>query len=140
MTSSGSAAAGASGRGAAAFDPREPGFAADPYPAYAALRAAGRVHRLPSIGEWWVVGYADARAVLEDRRLGRQLPSEAAVPPLPVAALGGAPLPASILRLEPPDHTRLRALVTRAFTPRVVADLRPRIEQIADELLDVAAP
>jgi len=139
MTSSQPPSAEGGERGAAAFDPRAPELAADPYPAYAALRAAGRVHYLPSIREWWVVGYADVRALLEDRRLGRQLPGEAAGPPVPIAALGGAQLPPSMLRLDPPDHTRLRGLVSRAFTPRVVADLRARIERITAELLDEAA-
>jgi cytochrome P450 len=123
-----------------AFDPHQPAFADDPYPFYAALRREAPVHYVPSIREWWVTRYRDVRAMLDDRRLGRRLPSEeSGPPPLPIAALGGAPRPPSLLRLEPPDHTRLRGLVNRAFTPRVVADLRPRIEAITAELLDRAA-
>src|SRR5579884_124649 len=120
---------------AAEFDPRAPAFAQDPYPFYTALRAAERVHYVESIDEWWVTRYADTRALLEDRRLGRRIPSEGSIP-VPIAALGGQPLPPVLLRLDPPDHTRLRALVNRAFTPGVVAGLRGRIETIAAGLLD----
>jgi cytochrome P450 len=127
------------GDGRAEFDPRWPAFAEDPYPFYAALRRAGPIHYLPAIGEWWVTRHHDVRSLLEDRRLGRRLPSEAGAPPVPIAALGGKPLPPTLLRLEPPDHTRLRGLVNRAFTPRTVADMRPRIEAITAELLERAA-
>ncbi|MEU3828469.1 cytochrome P450 [Streptomyces sp. NPDC029080] len=112
----------------------------DPHPVYARLREQGPVHRvrlaMPG-GEWetWlVVGYEEARAALADRRLAKD-----------VAKLGAAPLDEQLigkylLVADPPQHTRLRGLVARAFTTRRVEGLRPRIQQITDGLLDEMLP
>jgi cytochrome P450 len=111
---------------------------------YAGLAAGGSVHRiqLPH-GEpaWLVTGYDDVRQALADPRLVKGGP-----PPVEP----GQPLPADVhrammndlLHLDPPDHTRLRRLVSSAFTRRRVEDLAPRIGQLADALLDelLAAP
>jgi hypothetical protein len=122
----------------ATFDPRAPAFVADPYPFYARLRERAPVRLVPATNSWWITRYADARQVLQDKRFGKgwmgAMPGGQASQS--VEALGGAPLPPSMLFQDPPDHTRLRALVNRAFTPRVVDALRPRIERIAGELLD----
>ncbi len=86
-------------------------------------------------GEWWAVDYATATQVLADHRLikGARERSEFRLPPgfghLP-------PLEPSMLMQDPPEHTRLRNLVSRAFTPGAVQALRPRIESLADALLD----
>ena len=107
----------------------------DPYPAYRRLQAEAPVHR--DGGSWLVTRYADVRAALHDPRLraGRIHPDEAWL-----AETGLGPLFRAHARMmlfsDPPDHTRLRSLVNKAFTPRVVEGLRPQIQQIVDDLLD----
>jgi pimeloyl-[acyl-carrier protein] synthase len=113
------------------FNPMDPQFVADPYPTYHRLRAEDPVHRSP-LGFWILTRYDDVVAVLRDPRFAKE--AIAAF----VAARFGKPVPAiglSMLDRDPPDHTRLRGLVNKAFTPRVVEALRPRIQQIVDELL-----
>lgn len=113
------------------FNPMDPEFVADPYPTYHRLRAEDPVHYSP-LGFWVLTRYEDVVTALRDPRLTKE--ALAAF----VAARFGAPLPAmgqSMLDRDPPDHTRLRGLVSKAFTPRVVEGLRPRIQQIVDELL-----
>jgi pimeloyl-[acyl-carrier protein] synthase len=114
------------------FNPMDPAFVADPYPTYHRLRAEDPVHHSP-LGFWVLTRYDDVIAALRDPRLAKE--AIAAF----VAARFGAPVPAlgvSMLDRDPPDHTRLRSLVSKAFTPRVVEGLRPRIQQIVDGLLD----
>jgi cytochrome P450 len=114
------------------FNPMDPAFVADPYPTYHRLRAEDPVHRSP-LGFWILTRYEDVVAALRDPRLGKE--AIAAF----VAARFGAAVPAvglSMLDRDPPDHTRLRSLVSKAFTPRVVEGLRPHIQQIVDGLLD----
>lgn len=113
------------------FNPMDPAFVADPYPTYQRLRAEDPVHHSP-LGFWVLTRYEDVVAALRDPRLAKE--AIAAF----VAARFGAPVPAmglSMLDRDPPDHTRLRSLVSKAFTPRVVEGLRPRIQQIVDGLL-----
>ncbi|MCI0386709.1 cytochrome P450 [Streptomyces sp. CNQ085] len=110
-------------------------FARDPYPVYAELRARGPVHRvrLPEgLEAWLVVGYEEARAVLADPRLSKHWSN--ASPALPA---GSPAAGVSMLSTDPPDHTRLRRLVAREFTARRTASLEPRVQEIADGLLDV---
>jgi len=114
------------------FNPMDPAFVADPYPTYHRLRAEDPVHHSP-LGFWVLTRYDDVIAALRDPRLAKE--AIAAF----VAARFGAPVPAlgvSMLDRDPPDHTRLRSLVSKAFTPRVVEGLRPRVQQIVDGLLD----
>ena len=110
------------------FNPMDPAFVADPYPTYHRLRAEDPVHKSP-MGFWILTRYDDVVAALRDPRLAKE--AIAAF----VAARFGAPVPItglSMLDRDPPDHTRLRGLVSKAFTPRVVEGLRPRIQQIVD--------
>lgn len=127
------------------FDYYSPAFRADPYPFYVRLRAEDPVHwGLPyepfDDGAWHVARYADVGALLKDARFGKATPSDERVEALPpgvqqyLALLGLA-----MLRADPPDHTRLRSLVGKAFTPRMVEGLRPRVEAIAADLLSAAA-
>ncbi|WP_037861515.1 cytochrome P450 family protein [Streptomyces sp. NRRL S-340] len=114
------------------------GFRDDPHPVYAHLRERGAVHRvrLPppeSYDTWLVVGYEEARAALADPRLAKDV---AGLDVQPVEEVIGKHL----LTADPPQHTRLRSLVTRAFTARRVEALRPRIQAITDELLDAMLP
>ena len=113
------------------FNPMDPEFVADPYPTYHRLRAEDPVHHSP-LGFWVLTRYEDVVAALRDPRLVKE-PIAAFV-----AARFGAAMPAmglSMLDRDPPDHTRLRGLVNKAFTPRVVEALRPHIQKIVDGLL-----
>jgi pimeloyl-[acyl-carrier protein] synthase len=114
------------------FNPMDPEFIADPYPIYHALRAEDPVHLSP-LGFWVLTRYEDVVATLRDPRFAKE--ALAAF----VAARFGVAMPGvglSMLDRDPPDHTRLRGLVSKAFTPRVVEGLRPHIQEIVDDLLD----
>jgi pimeloyl-[acyl-carrier protein] synthase len=116
------------------FNPLLPEFHANPYPFYRRLREEDPVHHSP-LGIWVLTRYDDAVMVLRDPRFGREGIAE-----LQEARLGADSVrPAStrdMLFRDPPDHTRLRALVSRAFTPRSVEAMRPHIQEIVDGLLD----
>jgi cytochrome P450 len=128
----------------AAFQPQEIGFIADPYPAYDELRRAGPIHYDERTDHWLITRHADVNALLRDRRFGRSY--------LHLATheeMGHQPDPEpqapfwhvirnGMLDREPPDHTRLRGLVSRAFTPRRVAEMRDTIQDIVDGLVDEA--
>ncbi len=124
------------------FDYYAPAFRVDPYAFYRRLREEDPVHwGLPFEpdfdGAWQIARYADVNAMLKDPRLGKATVIAEHMAALPVEAqeyLGLLSL--SLLRMDPPDHTRLRALVSKAFTPRMVENLRPRVEAIATQLLD----
>ena len=120
------------------FNPFLPEFHQDPYPFYARLRREDPVHQSP-MGFWVVTRYNDVVTVLRDPRFGRAgfHPMLAAAQP---RAANPDPLPPSMLFQDPPDHTRLRALVNKAFTPRVVEAMRPHIQDIVDGLLDRVVP
>ena len=118
------------------FDPFLPGFNADPFPQYRRLREADPVHQSP-LGFWVLTRYEDCVAVLRDQRFGRA-GFEGFLESMYGPPAGHERLPRSMLFQDPPDHTRLRALVSRAFTPRVVEGLRPRIQQVVDEIIDRA--
>jgi vitamin D3 1,25-hydroxylase len=126
------------GTDAVMYNPFEPGFAEDPYPQYAAIRADGRVHHNP-LGLRVLSHYDDCFELL---RLGGTSVDERnatniVVPPLPddLAERQGE-RSRSILSLDPPDHTRLRRLVSSAFTIRRVERLRERVRALVAELLD----
>ncbi len=120
-------------------------FKANPYPTFTRLRASDPVHRYITSAEgyttWLVTRYSDAEALLRDERFAKNrqhvfapsehtpLPDEEASPD-DLFGLG-------LLALDPPDHTRLRSLVNLSFTPRMVEQWRPRIQQITDELIDM---
>jgi cytochrome P450 len=114
------------------FNPMDPEFVADPYPTYHRLRAEDPVHESP-LGFWVLTRYEDVVGILRDPRFAKE-PMIAAV----AARLGIAPasIGISMLDRDPPDHTRLRSLASKAFTPRVVEALRPRVQEIVDGLLD----
>ncbi|WP_189843329.1 cytochrome P450 [Streptomyces umbrinus] len=124
-----------------AFDPWDQAFLANPYPAYAELRAQGRVHYYEPTNQWLVPHHADVSALLRDRRLGRTYQHRfthedfgRTAPPAehePFHVLNDH----GMLDLEPPDHTRIRRLVSKAFTPRTVERLRPYVDGLAAELV-----
>ncbi|MFG2643722.1 cytochrome P450 [Streptomyces sp. NPDC048370] len=118
-------------------------FATDPYPAYAWLREHAPVHRakLPSgVEAWLVTRYADARQALADQRLSKN-PAHHDEPAHAKGKTGipgerKAELMTHLLNIDPPDHTRLRRLVSKAFTPRRVAEFTPRVQELTDRLID----
>ena len=134
----------AAASGTLVWDPYDPAWLADPYAVYEELRRSNPVHRSP-LGFWVFTRHADCLAVLRDRRSssdGRNVDPDAfrQLRAVDFDTLGGfdevlAEMAPFLFR-DPPDHTRLRGLVQKAFTPRVIDGLRPRIEQLCDELLD----
>ncbi|MEV5436622.1 cytochrome P450 [Streptomyces sp. NPDC052682] len=130
-----------SARSGLAFDPWDPAFLADPYPAYAELRAKGRVHYYEPTGQWLVPHHADVSALLRDRRLGRTYLHRftheefGRTPPPPEHEPFHTLNDHGMLDLEPPDHTRIRRLVSKAFTPRTVEQLKPYVHGLASELV-----
>jgi cytochrome P450 len=111
----------------------DPAVVADPYPVLASLRAASPYAAVD--GNLVVVGrHADCSRVLRDPELSSERHRS-------VFSGANAPRPdgLSFLSLDPPDHTRLRRLVSKAFTPRVIARLEPRIREVTAELLSAAA-
>ena len=128
------------------LDPRDPGFFNNPYRAYAAIHAASPVFFWEDYGFWCFARHADVSALLRDRRFGRQIThlmsrAELGWPePKPHLASFDALERHSILELEPPEHTRLRNLVNRAFVSRRIEKLGPRIVALAHERIDAFAP
>ncbi|MGW2564954.1 cytochrome P450 family protein [Streptomyces sp. NPDC001537] len=116
------------------------GFREDPHPVYAHLRERGPVHRvrLPPPDQhhvtWLVVGHEEARTALADPRLAKDSSR------IGMVFLDEELIGKHLLASDPPRHTRLRGLVSRAFTMRRVEELRPRIQEITDELLDAMLP
>lgn len=126
--------------------PRHAAFYTDPYPFYEALHRQTPRFFWEDYGHWCFAGFKDVSALLRDKRFGRQILHVATREELGFPA----PKPStrdfdlaekySLLALEPPAHTRLRTLVNRAFVSRHVEQLRPRIETLANELIDAFEP
>lgn len=115
----------------------EPGYTENPYPFFARLREQAPVCKvvLDGLSVWLVTRYDDIRDALSDARLSND-PDLADAVTRAVPWVGAAMSTARhMVRVDPPDHTRLRRLVAKAFTPRRLEALRPRIQQIADELV-----
>jgi cytochrome P450 PksS len=122
-----------------------PQFKADPFPFLARLRAEQPVYRatLPNgVPVWLLTRYDDLTRLLRDERFAKsrynaltpeQLRKQPWIPPM------FQPLVRNMHDSDPPDHTRLRALVQKAFTPRLAEEMRERIQALADRLLDAAA-
>lgn len=124
------------------FDPADAAFVANPYPAYEGLRAQAPVVYDEATDHWLITRFDDVRSSLRDRRFGRTY--------LHLATheeMGHQPPPASldafwrlinhgILDMEPPDHTRVRRLVSKAFTPRMVDSMREPVQRLTDDLVE----
>ena len=120
------------------FDPFAPGYTDDPYPEYARLRAAGPVHQHP-LGFWVVSHHEHVSALLRGSLSVEERHVRGALADLNSEIYGEREERSgglSMLDQDPPDHTRLRRLVSKAFTPRSVAALQPEIERLVDEMLD----
>lgn len=124
------------------YNPFEPGYFDDPYAQFARLREVDPVHATLD-GNWMLFRYDDCFRVLRDASLSvddRNIASSAKGAQM--AELLGDDVDRgerSMLGLDPPDHDRLRRLVSTAFTPRAIEALRPRVQKIVDEMLDAVA-
>ncbi len=116
------------------FDPRSPEFRANPYPTYDLLRAAAPVLYWDAWGIWFLSRYDDCDSLLRDARLGHSSWAFDAAPAVqqPLFEMQSH----WMLIKNPPDHTRLRSLVHKAFTPRMVEQMRGQVQAITDGLLD----
>jgi len=115
------------------FDFGNPVFRANPYPAYKFLRQMAPVWRMPA-GQWIVSSHAGCTAVLRDAQFGRE--DAAGITPEMAKEPAIASLSRMMLLRDPPAHTRLRGLVSKAFTARRMEALRPRVTAIVDGLID----
>jgi cytochrome P450 len=126
------------------FNPFDPSFAEDPYPHWQLLREHAPVHQT-AIGFWVLTRYDDVLRFVRDPALSVE---DRNARPGPLEELAREVLgddrpddgAHAMLNLDAPDHTRLRKLVSKAFTPRVIEQLRPRIQHIVDEALDRVEP
>jgi cytochrome P450 len=123
-----------------------PGFVSDPYPLYAKLRRTQPVRKDPLAPVWVITSYAETMTMLRDPRFKKDPFASERLPRIARQQLGVSDASAgrasaemvSMLFLDPPEHTRVRSIFTKAFTPRRLESLRPRIEQITHKLLDRA--
>jgi hypothetical protein len=117
----------------APIDLTDPAVVADPYPAFARARAQAPVQWHEGLGLWLAFTHAESNAVLRDRRLGRIWRDRE---PAERFASFNLIHRNALLEMEPPDHTRLRRLVSAAFARGHVERLRPWVQQVAGELVD----
>lgn len=122
------------------LDPAGAGFIADPYPSLAEARARRPIFRSAALGGWVVTRYADCRALLKDQRLSADRMSPF-FGHMPAERRGRVErLEAMVTRwavfVDPPDHTRLRALMNKAFNPRAIEGLAPMVLKRVDALID----
>jgi cytochrome P450 len=124
------------------FDPRDPAFIANPYPTFHRMRATTPVWRSP-FGRTFLTRYEDAALLMRDKRLGKDYNDPEALMrrfgPTAMDEPAVVELSHMMLMRDPPDHTRLRGLVTKVFTARRVEDMRPGIQALTDGLLDKVA-
>jgi cytochrome P450 len=124
------------------FDVSDPAFIADPYPTLSAIREATPIWWNQQTSQWIVTRFEDVASALRDRRMGRAYSHRFShedvgrSEPDPRWASFHDHERWSLLSLEPPDHTRLRRLVQKVFTPRAIAQLQGRITEFSNELLD----
>jgi cytochrome P450 len=122
------------------FNPLSPDFIRDPYPHYERLRTTDPMHVTP-LGAFVASRHAEASLVLRDKRFGKDFVDRSIRrygPKIMDEPIFGS-MRHWMLQQDPPDHTRLRGLVVKAFTARRVEDMRPRIQQIVDDTLDAVA-
>src|SRR5690349_3757681 len=122
------------------FNPLSPEFIRNPYPHYERMRATDPVHLTP-LGMYVCSRHAESSLVLRDKRFGKDYVERS------IRRYGPKIMEEPIFRSmshwmlqqDPPDHTRLRGLVVKAFTARRVEDMRPRIQQVVDQTIDRVA-
>jgi cytochrome P450 len=125
------------------FEPQDARFNVDPYPMLAQFRAHAPVHYAPALKGWAVFRHADVQRVMRDSQMSADkiTPFYTALDPTQksqmatlITYLGGW-----LVFKDPPDHTRLRSLIARAFTPKALATVRPNVESLVTELLNTLA-
>jgi len=129
------------------FNPLSPEFQANPYPYYEMLRSNAPVFHWEQWGMWFLTRYDDCSAVLRSPHFGHEITKHmtreelgwGAEPPETTMPLWSMQRQWMLLK-DPPDHSRLRTLVHKAFTPRMIERLRERAQAITDELIDKAQP
>jgi hypothetical protein len=125
------------------FDLRDPAFLADPYPVFRHMRATAPVWKAP-LNRWFLTRYDDTNLLLRDKRFGRGYDNPDALMrrfgPTAMDEPAVVELSHMMLMRDPPDHTRLRSLVTKAFTARRIEALREQIQHLTDRLLDKVLP
>jgi cytochrome P450 len=122
------------------FNPLSPEFIRDPYPSYERMRTTDPMHLTP-FGAFVASRHAEASLVLRDKRFGKDY-VERTIRRYGPNALDEAVFRSAshwMLQQDPPDHTRLRGLVVKAFTARRVEDMRPRVQQVVDQSIDAIA-
>ena len=123
------------------FNPLSPEFIRNPYPHYARMRTTDPMHLTP-LGVYVASRHAEVSLVVRDKRFGKEYAERSVrrygpkIMEEPLFRSFGL----TMLQQDPPDHTRLRGLVVKAFTARRVEDMRPRIQQVVDETLDRIIP
>jgi cytochrome P450 len=123
------------------FNPLAPEFIRNPYPHYERMRTTDPMHLTP-LGVYVASRHAEVSLVVRDKRFGKEYAERSArrygpkIMEEPLFRSFGL----TMLQQDPPDHTRLRGLVVKAFTARRVEDMRPRIQQVVDETLDRIIP
>src|SRR5437016_148119 len=130
--------------GSFVFDPTHSSYLADPYPTYRLLRERAPVFWAQNADAWLISRHADVSLGLRDPRFVQDTGNEHLFQTLPP----GAPRFETLARMfrawmlfqNPPEHTRLRGLVQKAFTPRIIDNLRPEMVRLVDELLEKARP
>ncbi len=121
----------------------DPGYKSDPYPRYAQMRSESAAYptTLPNGAEvYMVTRYADIQAALKDDRLVKNIQKARPQGLFGKLGVGSNLSNTNMLKADPPEHTRLRALAHVAFTPRVVSQMREHIQEITARLLDAVQP
>lgn len=125
------------------FDVRDPAFLANPYPVFHRLRTSAPVYKAP-LGRWFITRYDDVAQLLRDRRFGKDYADPDALMrrfgPTALQEPAVVELTHIMLMRDPPDHTRLRGLVVKAFTARRIEAMRARVQDLTDRLLDKVIP
>ncbi|MGA1638288.1 MAG: cytochrome P450, partial [Ilumatobacteraceae bacterium] len=122
------------------FNPFDPAFRADPHPFYDALRVHDPVHLAPG-GLVVLTRYSDVATVLRSNDYSRDIEKSGKPTDDPIRnrmRQRRRNTSKSILNLDPPDHTRLRRLVSKSFTPSAIESLRPMVQRFVDDALDTA--
>ncbi|MEX2238657.1 MAG: cytochrome P450 [Dehalococcoidia bacterium] len=129
-------------RGGIAFNPLSPDWKFDPHPRFRELRAKSPVHHSDLLDGWVLTRYADVVSVLKDPRFSAdraRIENDRLADQIDFENPTFQMLSRTMLLVDPPDHTRLRTLVSKAFTPRRIEEMRPRIQAVVDSLLDDVA-
>jgi cytochrome P450 len=125
------------------FDPNDPAFIADPYPAYNHLRKTAPISYVEQLNGWFFTRYADVAAILRGGMVIRPPIADSTLSRVPEDVRREAAAIEKVLSLalpfmNPPEHTRLRSVMNSAFTPRSIERMRPRIQELTDQFLDEA--